>query len=300
MQWLRVLISGIAIMAGAASAAAKTPLLMPESSLPLKKTVPVFGQRIAYYDTGSGPVVVLVHGFASEARFDWGNVILPLAKHHRVIALDQIGFGASEKPLIDYSIQTYVDFLGEFLRVLKVNQFTLMGESLGGWISALYTIEAVSPENQGAFALPKPGKLVLEDAAGMASLGPAPLPVHVASTIAEARGVAIVFHDKSLVTDEFVRESFSLKMKANDGSTQRLLFANPKLASEVVSGRLSAIMIPTLVVWGGADEIVPLEQGRRYAAGIAGAKLAIVPECGHAPSLEKPDEFLAAVLPFID
>ncbi len=299
MRWLRALIFGLVIAAGATGAAAKSPL-MPESSLPMKKTVPVFGQRIAYYDTGAGPVVVLVHGFASEARFDWGNVILPLAKHHRVIALDQIGFGASEKPLIDYSIQTYVDFLGEFLRVLNVKEFTLAGESLGGWISALYTIEALAPENQGSFALPKPGKLVLEDAAGMAALGPAPLPAHVAGTIAEAKGVAIVFHDKSRVTDEFVRDSFAMKMKANDGSTQRLLFGNPKLASEVVGGRLSAITIPTLVVWGGSDEIVPLEQGRRYAAGIAGAKLAIVPECGHAPSLEKPEEFLAAVLPFID
>jgi hypothetical protein len=77
------------------------PLLMPESGLPAKLTVPVFGQKIAFYDIGSGPVVVLVHGFGSEARFDWGNVILPLAEHHRVIALDQIGFGASDKPFVD-------------------------------------------------------------------------------------------------------------------------------------------------------------------------------------------------------
>src|ERR1700741_3289294 len=75
------------------------PLLMPESLLPAKLSVPVFGQNIAFYDTGTGPVVVLVHGFGSEARFDWGNVILPLAaEHHRVIALDQIGFGGSDKP----------------------------------------------------------------------------------------------------------------------------------------------------------------------------------------------------------
>ena len=172
-MYMRALILSLTILAGTTAVAAKTPesLLMPESSLPAKKNVAVFGQRIAYYDAGSGPVVVLVHGFASEARFDWGNVILPLAKRHRVIALDQIGFGASEKPLIDYSIQTYVDFLGEFLRVLKVKEFTLAGESLGGWISALYTIEALAPENQGVFALPRPGKLVLEDAAGMAPLG---------------------------------------------------------------------------------------------------------------------------------
>jgi triacylglycerol lipase len=104
---------------------------MPELRLPAKLSVPVFGQNIAFYDAGTGPVVVLVHGFGSEARFDWGNVILPLAAHHRVIALDQIGFGGSDKPFVDYSIQTYVDFLGEFLRTLNVHEFTLAGESLG-------------------------------------------------------------------------------------------------------------------------------------------------------------------------
>src|ERR1700719_1489511 len=80
------------------------PLLTPESRLPARHSVPVFGQKIVYYDMGSGPVIILVHGFRSEARFDWGNVLLPISQHHRVIAMDQIGFGASDKPFIDYSI----------------------------------------------------------------------------------------------------------------------------------------------------------------------------------------------------
>src|ERR1700733_8022063 len=274
------------------------PLLMPESRLPAKLSVPVFGQNIAFYDTGSGPVVVLVHGFGSEARFDWGNVLLPLAEHHRVLALDQIGFGASDKPFVDYSIQTYVDFLGEFLRTLKIHEFTLAGESLGGWISALYTIESLAPENTGPHALPKPRRLILEDAAGMSPLSSSPIPI--AGTLADARGVAIVFHDKSRVTEEFVRENWAMKLKANDGFTQRSLRGNANTAKEVVSGRLGKITIPTLVVWGGSDELVPLAQGHAYAEGIAGARLAIIPECGHGPSIEKPAEFLAIVLPFID
>src|SRR5579859_5781929 len=80
------------------------PLLMPASSLPAQKTALVFGQPIAYYEAGSGPTIVLVHGFASQARFDWGHVILPLAEHHHVLALDNIGFGQSAKPQFDYSI----------------------------------------------------------------------------------------------------------------------------------------------------------------------------------------------------
>ena len=253
-----------------------------------------------YYDLGAGPVVVLVHGFATQARFDWGNVMLPLAKKHRVIALDEIGFGRSDKPLIDYSVQTEVDFLGEFLRTLKVKEFSLAGESMGGWIVALYTIEALDVKNTGPYALPKPKKLILEDAAGMAPLPNAPGGLPVSGTLEDARGVAIVFHDKARVTEEFVREQWALKMEANDGFTQRSLWSSRKLPEELVAGRLGAIRIPTLVVWGGNDELVPLELGRGYAAGIAGAKLVIVPECGHAPSVEKPKEFLAAALPFLD
>jgi triacylglycerol lipase len=109
------------------------------------KTALVFGQKIVYYDLGSGPPVVLLHGLASQAMFDWAEVIMPLSQSHRVIALDQIGFGQSDKPVVDYSIQTFVDFLGEFLRTIGVRQFALAGESLGGWIAASYTIQALAP-----------------------------------------------------------------------------------------------------------------------------------------------------------
>ena len=110
------------------SVAAQSPLMPAEKDLPAKKSIEVLGQRIAYYDTGKGPVLVLVHGLGGQARFDFGNAIVPLSKHYRVIALDQIGFGDSDKPAIDYSIQTYVVFLGEFLQQLKVKEFALAGE----------------------------------------------------------------------------------------------------------------------------------------------------------------------------
>jgi len=292
---LCVLTFGVSWLGAQAPKPAVAPLLMPESRLPAQRSVLVFGQKIVYYDVGSGPVVVLVHGFGSQARFDWGNVIVPLSKTHRVLAMDLIGFGGSDKPLVDYSVQTWVDFLGEFLRTEHIHEFTLAGESLGGWISALYTIEALAPENTGPHALPKPSRLILEDAAGMMPLPAGEHPYPVPGTLADAHSVAIVFHDKSRVTDEFVRENFAIKLKANDGFTERSFWGNPKTAEETVKDRLDKITIPTLVVWGGSDELIPLEQGRAYAAGIKGAKLVIIPECGHGPSIEKPKEFLAAV-----
>jgi len=273
--------------------------LEPESALPPHKSVPVFGQKIVYYDVGTGPTLVLVHGFASQARFDWGRVIVPLSQRYRVIALDQIGFGGSDKPFIDYSVQTFVDFLGEFLRTLKVERFDLAGESLGGWVVADYTIQALAAGNTGPYALPRPSRLILEDAAGHTPLHSALKTIPITGDLQSAAGVAIVFHDKSLITPEFIRENFAMKLAANDGMTERLFIANPEVDKEVVGDKLAGITIPTLVVWGGDDQIVPLADGKDYAAKIAGARLVVIPECGHAPSLEKPKEFVEAVEGFL-
>ena len=102
------------------------------------------------------------------------------------------------------------------------------------------------------------------------------------------------------MTEEFIRQNFAIKLKANDGFTQRSLRGNAKLAEETVGDKLASITIPTLVVWGGNDMVVPLEDGRDFAAKIRGAKLVIVPECGHVPSTEKPAAFLDAVMPFLE
>src|SRR5260370_18885967 len=107
---------------------------------PSDKTITVFGQSIHYLDVGSGPVVVLLHGLGSRKE-DWLPVLEPMAQKYRLLVPDQIGFGRSEKPLLDYSVQTHVDFLNEFLRQLKVEKASLVGESLGGWIAGLYVAE---------------------------------------------------------------------------------------------------------------------------------------------------------------
>src|SRR2546427_71273 len=127
---------------------------------PPDKTIAVFGQTIHYFDIGSGPVVVLLHGLGSR-KDDWLPVLEPMAQKYRLLVPDQVGFGKSDKPLLDYSVQTYVDFLNEFLRQLKVEKVSLVGESLGGWISALYAVELAD----GAHLIPME-KLVLVDAAG--------------------------------------------------------------------------------------------------------------------------------------
>lgn len=282
------------------STMAKAETLMPSAAnLPAPKYAKVFGQKIRFYEAGKGPTIVLVHGFASQAFFDWGKVITPLAATHHVLALDQIGFGGSDKPAVDYSIQTFVDFLGEFLRVEHVQHFVLAGESLGGWIVASYTLQALDAANTGPYALPKPEKLIMEDAAGHQAIHSPDGLTKVAGNLKDSAGVEVIFFHKDWVTPEFVRQNFALKLEANDGQTQRLLRANPVLDQEVVGDKVQAISIPTLIVWGANDQVVPIADGKDYAAKIPHAKMVVIPECGHVPSTEQPKAFLQAVSDFL-
>lgn len=245
-------------------------------------------------------MIVLVHGLGSSALGDWGHCIGPLAEHHRVIAPDQLGFGGSDKPFIDYSIQTWVDFLGEFLRQQKIDHFTLVGESLGGWIAAQYAIQALSGEPAPAgpsFVLPKPDRLILCDAAGHRAGAQHILEGGGDSyTIAGAKALmSKVFHSPSYATDEAVRGDLAWSMSKGDTWTIHSFSANRRILAEAVDGKLAAITIPTLIVWGAYDQLVPLAEGRDYAAQIPGAHLVVIPDAGHAACIEKPESFLAAL-----
>src|SRR5438067_6866400 len=103
------------------------------------KFVTVFGARIHYVDVGAGPTVILLHGLADDVGV-WGSVVPALAAKHRVIALDQVGFGRSDKPLLNYRAATFVDFLDGFLNELKIDRASLVGNSLGGWIAADFAL----------------------------------------------------------------------------------------------------------------------------------------------------------------
>jgi pimeloyl-ACP methyl ester carboxylesterase len=271
--------------------------------LPARRAVAVFGQRIEYYDVGTGPVVVLLHGLGTSAKGDWGACILELSAHHRVLAPDQLGFGASDKPLIDYGIQTWVDMLGEFLRLEGARDFTLAGESLGGWIAAQYTIQALGsqPEADPALQLPRPARLVLVDAGGHRHMAEGISGGGPGLSLAGSKGLlSAIFFDPARSTDGAARIQFALSLSKGDGWTIHSIFSNRTLVSECVDDKLAGISIPTLVIWGAGDKLVPLDDGRDFAARIPGARLVIIPDSGHAPGIEKPRQFLDAMEPFID
>jgi triacylglycerol lipase len=260
----------------------------------------VFGQTIRYYDVGSGPVLVLLHGIASSGK-DWGKVMEPLSSTNRLLVMDQVGFGASDKPNIEYRIQTYVDFLGEFLRQHSIEQFILAGVSLGGWIAAQYVHQALHRPGRCLHDLPIPNKLLLCDAAGIrqeftSNLLDGMLPGSEAAVESSLRAQV---YDQSLIDGKAVQEEFISRLAANDGLAVRSLVGSFSNSSEWIDDKLQAISIPTLVVWGMEDKIMPLQHGKDFAVGIPKATLVTIEDCGHAPILEKPAEFLLAIKDFI-
>ena len=95
------------------------------------KWATVFGAKIHYLEAGSGPVVILLHGLGGSTA-NWAPTIAPLAQKYRVIVPDQIGFGKSDKPMLNYRVNTLVDFLDGFYKQVGVQKATVVGNSLGG------------------------------------------------------------------------------------------------------------------------------------------------------------------------
>ena len=266
-------------------------------TLPDMRSIQVHGQTIRYIEAGQGPDLVLLHGLGSSAAFDWGAVIPTLAQRYHVLAMDQLGFGQSAKPLIAYGVQTWVDMLDGFLKARHVTRFALDGESLGGWIAGLYTVEA---ESNPGMALPE--RLILTDAAGHGSI--VATGVHAfsgAASLSAARaGLLTLFHDPSLVTPARVQQAFEARLSEGNQFTQDSFWKHIDDPSTFLDDKVASITIPTLIVWGDDDRLVPLAQGRDYAAHIKGARLVVVPQSGHGPAIERPGAYLAAIAPFLN
>lgn len=266
-----------------------SPAISQQQAPPPEKVASVFGQNIHYFEAGQGPVVILLHGLGSVKEVWLANIGALAGKYH-VYAIDQLGFGRSDKPLIEYKITTWVDFLLGFMQSQNIGKATLVDNSLGGWIALDFTVQ--HPELVD--------KLVLVDAAGLTWTPGSSAAVDLnPSTYEETRALLqAIFYDKKLVTDQFVMLVFQQHLKNNDGYTiQRTLasFAQSRFEDD----KLKTIQTPTLVVWGRQDELIKEERAERFHNGIAGSKLVVFDQCGHVPQMEKPAEFNQALLEFL-
>jgi pimeloyl-ACP methyl ester carboxylesterase len=270
------------------SAASPVPqFVLPR--LPELRSATVFGCEIRYYDAGAGPVLLLIHGIGSDAD-EWAFCMEALSASHRVVALDLLGFGRSAKPVIEYSIEGYVEILERFMKAAGIERASLMGSSLGGWIASAFALR---------FPL-KIDRLVLVDAAGLIADGDR-LPVDLrVSTLRHMQEVfSFVFFDKRLASPVFVDLAYRQHLERGDGSTIQSVLRNLESGSERLDETIAALKLPTLIIWGEQDAMIPVSKGREFQRLIAGSRLEVIPQCGHLPAIEKPAELVRLALNFL-
>ena len=259
------------------------------------------GHRVRYVRTGSGPAVVLVHGFGSSL-YTWKDVIPALAAGHDVVALDLPGFGQSDQPA-DLSFEDFPRAVLGLMDRLGIERAALVGNSMGG--AAVAIVAAERPE--------RVRDLVLIDAAGF-NLGPSERPRMVSVAMSRAGALLArlpgkrlvveaslrqVFHDTAHVTPERVSEYLAAARRPGTFPAIRSLGASTGDRQAVVAQSLPRVQAPTLVVWGDDDRWIPIAHADLFVAAIPGARKVVIPDCGHVPQEEKPEEVSRLLLEFL-
>jgi 4,5:9,10-diseco-3-hydroxy-5,9,17-trioxoandrosta-1(10),2-diene-4-oate hydrolase len=265
----------------------------------IAKDVTVFGFKLHYLEAGRGAPVVLLHGLGGDGS-RWAPNIDPLAKDFHVFALDQIGFGESDKPLANYHTGMLAEFLVGFLKAVGVQKASLVGNSMGAGV-ALYTA-AKFPQAVDRIVLADGGGY--RSAAGRAAAAPTPEALHRRQiqnsvTREETREFfRILFHDKSLVTDKMVDDQFAMRLRSAFTIT-KIQEAGEKGLGSLTEMDVRAVKAPTLIVWGKYDELANPAGADRLEQAIAGSRKVIVDNCGHMPQLEKAEEFNRLIRDFL-
>jgi len=259
----------------------------------------VAGWRVRYVRTGSGPPLVLVHGFASSI-YTWSETLPALAARHDVIALDLPGFGGTDtRPTLTADdlarvVPAVADGLG-------LGTYDLAGHSLGGAIAAVTA--AARPQQVR--------RLVLIDAAGfnlaaadrpavLRALGMVPAAVFELLPLARPStmlGLRQVFHDDRLVTRERVDEYLAPMVRPGTAAALRSLLTSRDRLD--VPAQVARIRQPTLVIWGRDDRWIDVSQAGHFASAIPGARTVVLDSCGHMPQEERPADVVRLTLGFL-
>jgi len=278
-------------------ALALTTAAFAQAAAPAPKQVTIYGQKISYLEAGSsGPNVILLHGLGGDAT-NWTMTIPALAGKYHVYAPDQIGFGNSDKPIMTYRVATLVEFLDQFYQKLGIDKATLVGNSLGGWTAAAFSI--AHPQ--------KVEKLVLVSAAGYTAkrYGGQELPKDIYSvlnpgTTADMKRLfEAAFYDKAYSTDAFIALAFTNKLKRGDGYTINSFIDSFLRGEDFLDDKVKTIKAPTLLIWGREDKLTPPAMADAFAQDIQGSQKVIIDQCGHVAQIEKAQIFNNALLKFL-
>jgi pimeloyl-ACP methyl ester carboxylesterase len=260
------------------------------------KQVELFGQKIYYLEAGSGPEVILLHGLGGD-KGNWRMTLPVLAARFHVYAPDQIGFGQSDKPQINYRVATLVDFLNAFYKKVGIAKATLVGNSLGGWVAMDFALQY--PDKVNRLVLVDSGGYSFKRTGGVAPTREVMLGLNPSSLAGTKQLMAIVFHNKAFSTDGVAEQVFTEHLRKNDGYTINSFVDSILRGEDVVDGRLGGIKTPTLIVWGRDDMLIPLATGKALAEDIGGSQTVVLDDCGHVPQMECAAPFNDALLKYL-
>lgn len=311
-------ITGI-IVGGIGVLAIIVPLLIPIP--PLEDTVPpekladpdsrfivVNGIKVHYKMFGQGePQFVLMHGFAASV-FSWREVMQPLAERGTVVAYDRPAFGLTARPMPGewkgtnpYSIEAQVDLAVGMMDALGMPRAILVGNSAGGTVAALTALR--HPARVRALILVSPAIFVGGSTPWYQPLMTTPQGRRIGQLMArQIKNWGIEFaksawHDPTKITAE-IWEGYSKPLRAENWDRALWEFTAASHPTDLRE-RLSELTLPTLVITGDDDRIVPMEQSVRLARALPNAQLVVLPHCGHIPQEECPEAFMRAVHDFL-
>ena len=277
----------------------------PVSSLPIK-TVLVHGQRIAYLDVGTGPPVILIHGFGGS-MWQWEHQQHALSHQFRTLTLDLPGSGLSDKPDIDYLPNQMLDFCIGFMDALQIPQATLVGNSMGAGLAIGITLTHPT----------RVEKLVL--IGGLPSDIMAKLTSRSFRQALETRAPwwLISFGNwlfGGLVTDSVLKEIVHnhnlltpAVLERSNQNRRRPGIIKPIMAVRNAlpfweadfAPRIGEISHPTMIIWGQHDQVFPVAVGEELHRRIRGSTFVTIPQAGHMPQWERPDLVNRSLIAYI-
>jgi pimeloyl-ACP methyl ester carboxylesterase len=265
------------------------------------------GNDVAYRRAGRGPVLLLLHGIAGSSE-TWVPAMRLLQRDYTVIAPDLLGHGASAKPPGDYSLGNYAAGLRDFLDVLGIDRATVVGQSYGGGVALQFAYQF--PERCERLALVDAGGLGRE-VSWLLRLVTLPgaeyvLPALFLAPVRDWGNWVLSFLRirgfRSDRATEMWRSFGSLTDPANRAAFVRTMRAVIEPGGQAVSAtdRLYlAQEMPTLIVWGDQDKIIPVNHAHQTHEAIPNSRLEIISGVGHFPHVEEPYRFVEILVDFL-
>jgi 2-hydroxy-6-oxonona-2,4-dienedioate hydrolase len=255
----------------------------------------VNGLTVKYLDYGmpnnGTKDLVLLHGLGASSE-RWLLVAPTLSKYFRVIVPDIVGFGYSDKPTVEYTMDFFVDFFSEFLCNLSIKRPHIIGSSFGGHLAAEYAIRHKRNID----------KMVLASPAGIMRTSTPVLDQYIMAALYPTyenayKAFRDLAYDVSAVNDEIVTD-FVKRMSLPNAKYAFMSTLLGMRYSQPLRGRLSSVITPTLVIWGDCDRMIPVQYAKEFKE-IPNSELIVIKDCGHTPYIEKPMTFNRVVLKFL-